>query len=104
MPTIPPVGATPVALGPEFARPTLDGAAPAGEGGGFGRMLAEQIGTLNEMQASAGQQAQALATGKATDVTAVVMEIERASLALQLATQIRNKSVEAYHEIFRMQV
>jgi flagellar hook-basal body complex protein FliE len=103
MPTIPPVGATPVALGPEFARPTLDGAAPAGEGG-FGKMLAEQIGNLNEMQASAGQQAQALATGQATDVTAVVMEVERASLSLQLATQIRNKTVDAYHEIFRMQV
>jgi flagellar hook-basal body complex protein FliE len=103
MPTIPPVGAAPVALGPEFAPPTLDGAAPAGEGG-FGKMLADQIGNLNEMQASAGQQAQALATGKATDVTSVVMEIERASLALQLATQIRDKTVDAYHEIFRMQV
>jgi flagellar hook-basal body complex protein FliE len=103
MPTIPPVGATPITLGPEFARPTLDGAAPAGEGG-FGKMLAEQIGNLNEMQASAGQQAQALATGQATDVTSVVMEIERASLALQLATQIRDKTVDAYHEIFRMQV
>ena len=103
MPTIPPVGATPVALGPEFAPPTLDNAAPAGEGG-FGKMLADQIGNLNEMQASAGQQAQALATGQATDVTAVVMEIERAGLALQLATQIRNKTVEAYHEMFRMQV
>ena len=103
MPTIPPVGAAPAALGPEFARPTLDGAAPAGEGG-FGKMLADQIGNLNEMQASAGQQAQALATGQATDVTAVVMEIERASLALQLATQIRDKTVDAYHEIFRMQV
>ena len=103
MPTIPPVGATPVALGPEFARPTLDGAAPAGEGG-FGKMLAEQIGNLNEMQTSASQQVQALATGQATDVTSVVMEVERASLALQLATQIRDKTVDAYHEIFRMQV
>jgi flagellar hook-basal body complex protein FliE len=32
------------------------------------------------------------------------MAVEKASLELQLATQIRNKSVEAYQEIFRMQV
>ncbi len=32
------------------------------------------------------------------------MEIERASLALQLAAQVRNKTVDAYQELFRMQV
>ena len=37
-------------------------------------------------------------------VTAVVMAVERAQLAMQLASQIRNKLVEDYQDIFRMQV
>jgi flagellar hook-basal body complex protein FliE len=32
------------------------------------------------------------------------MEVERANLAMQLAVQVRNKAVDAYHEIFRMQI
>ena len=34
----------------------------------------------------------------------VVMSVEKASLELQLAVQVRNKGVDAYQEIFRMQV
>ena len=43
-------------------------------------------------------------TGQAKDISAVVMSVEKASLELQLAVQLRNKGVEAYQEIFRMQV
>ena len=32
------------------------------------------------------------------------MDIEEASLSLQLAVQVRNKMVDAYQELFRMQV
>ena len=47
---------------------------------------------------------QALATGQATDPTAVVMAVERAQLAMQLAAQIRTKAVEAAQDIFHTQV
>ena len=97
-----PVGAP--SLGADFKLPALDGPAAPSDGKGFGQMLADQIGHLNEMQKSADAASQALATGQATDVSSVVMEVERASLALQLATQVRNKAVDAYHDIFRMQV
>ena len=47
----------------------------------------------------------ALATGQATDITSVVADaVEQANLALQLAVQVRNKAVDAYQEIMRMQV
>jgi flagellar hook-basal body complex protein FliE len=75
-----------------------------GGGGGFGAALMDQLDKLSASQADASNQAQALATGKANDVTSVVMAVEKASLELQLATQIRNKGVEAYQEIFRMAV
>ena len=48
--------------------------------------------------------AQALATGQASDPTAVVMAVERAQLAMQLASQIRTKAVEAAQDIFHTQV
>jgi flagellar hook-basal body complex protein FliE len=54
-------------------------------------------------EAAAGA-AQALASGQATDPTAVVMAVERAQLAMQLAGQIRTKAVEAAQDIFHTQV
>ena len=55
-------------------------------------------------QNDAAAQAHALATGQADDPTAVVMAVERAQLAMQLAGQIRTKAVEAAQDIFHTQV
>jgi flagellar hook-basal body complex protein FliE len=83
----------------------LPGAAQApATGGGFGSMLANSIQGLAETQDEAAGAAQALATGEATDPTAVVMAVERAQLAMQLASQIRTKAVEAAQDIFHTQV
>jgi flagellar hook-basal body complex protein FliE len=91
-----------------FQLPTIASDAPVAEsgkgGGGFGAALIDQLDKLSASQTDASNQAQALATGKASDVTSVVMAVEKASLELQLATQVRNKGVEAYQEIFRMAV
>jgi flagellar hook-basal body complex protein FliE len=67
-------------------------------------MLADQLGKLDTMQAQASTSAEQVATGKATDISSVAMEVERASLALQLAAQVRTKAVDVYQELFRMQV
>jgi flagellar hook-basal body complex protein FliE len=98
------------AVGPEWqiAMPEAGGtesAAPAsGEADGFGGLLADQIGGLRDLQTDAAAQSQALATGQAEDASQVVMAVERAQLSMQLAAQLRDKSVEAFHEIFRTQV
>jgi flagellar hook-basal body complex protein FliE len=93
-------------LGAEFQIPKIDVATPTKATGGddFGHMLADQIGKLAQTQVEGAQHAQELATGQAEDVSEVVMAVERASLSLQVAAQVRNKAVEAYQEIFRMQV
>ena len=85
---------------------SVDGAgtaAPAA-GSGFGGALAKQIGQLDSMQQDAATASQQLATGQATDPSATVMTIERARLAMQLASQIRTKGVEALQDIFHTQV
>ena len=97
-------------IGGEFSLPALNGAGPASgptsatSTGGFAKALADQIGKLDASQADAAQQAQQLATGKAQDISSVVLAVEKSSLEIQLATQVRNKLVEAYQDIFRMQV
>jgi flagellar hook-basal body complex protein FliE len=80
------------------------GAQPAAGSGGFGAMLGNSLDSLAATQTEAAQAAQALATGQATDPTAVVMAVERAQLAMQLASQIRTKAVEAAQDIFHTQV
>ena len=98
----------PIAPLGDFQLPSLTGpgAAPAtgGSGGGFGKALLDSLDKLDVSQADASNQAQQLATGQAQDPTSVVMAVEKASLDLQLATQIRNKGLDAYQEIFRMSV
>jgi flagellar hook-basal body complex protein FliE len=72
--------------------------------GGFGGMLSNSIQSLSQSQEDAASAARDLATGQATDPTTVVMAVERAQLAMQLASQIRTKAVEAAQDIFHTQV
>ena len=68
-------------------------------------MLGKSIQSLHDDPGPRPRSAsQALATGQATDPTAVVMAVERAQLAMQLAGQIRTKAVEAAQDIFHTQV
>ena len=90
--------------GPEFR---IDGIAETGDapaGVGFGDVLGKSLESLATTQQEASDAAQALATGQASDPTAVVMAVERAQLAMQLASQIRTKAVEAAQDIFHTQV
>ena len=80
------------------------GTAAAAAGSGFGGMLAKQVGQLDALQQDAATASQQLATGQATDPSQTVMAIERAQLAMQLASQIRTKGVEALQDIFHTQV
>ena len=72
--------------------------------GGFGSALTDAISSLNQSQNTAASDSVALATGKASDVTSVVSGVEKANLEMQLAVQVRNKAVDAYEEIMRMQI
>lgn len=76
---------------------------PAG-GAGFGSFLSSKIGELSKLQNDAASGAQALASGTATDPSAVVMAVEKARLSMQLASQIRTKAVEAVNDVFHTQV
>jgi flagellar hook-basal body complex protein FliE len=76
----------------------------ATSGSSFGSLLGQQIQSLQNTQDQAAGAANALATGQASDPTSVVMSVERAQLAMQLASQIRTKAVEAAQDIFHTTV
>jgi flagellar hook-basal body complex protein FliE len=104
---IAPVGLNPFSVGKLVENVSPQGAGSgsgSAGGGGFAKMLSNSINSLDQAQTQADQQTQALATGKATDLSSVVMSVEKASLDVQLATQVRDKAVDAYKDIFQMQV
>ncbi|HWK26599.1 MAG TPA: flagellar hook-basal body complex protein FliE [Solirubrobacter sp.] len=88
----------------QIAPPEAPADAASGAGSDFGKMLSDSISSLAATQNEAATQAQALATGQAEDPTTVVMAVERAQLAMQLASQIRTKAVEAAQDLFHTQV
>ena len=90
--------------GPEWQVAPVEPSTPAPPAAGFGDMLGSAVRSLAATQAEAAQASQALAAGEATDPTAVVMAVERARLAMQLAGQLRTKGVETVQEIFHTQV
>ena len=91
--------------GPEFqVAPVAPETGPTEAGAGFGDVLGSALSSLTATQNQAAEAAQALATGQASDPTAVVMAVERAQLAMQMASQIRTKAVEAAQDIFHTQV
>jgi flagellar hook-basal body complex protein FliE len=77
---------------------------PAGVTSSFQSSLANAIQDLNSAQLQADNAIVSLASGQNVDVHDVTMAVEEASIGMQLGVQVRNKLVEAYQEIMRMQI
>ncbi|MBC7218352.1 MAG: flagellar hook-basal body complex protein FliE [Candidatus Caldatribacterium sp.] len=76
----------------------------ASQGGGFAEKLWQALEEVNELQKEADQAVLEVALGKEENLHRAIIALERANLALGLAVQVRNKVIEAYQEIMRMQV
>jgi flagellar hook-basal body complex protein FliE len=70
----------------------------------FRDMLEKSLGEINSLQSVAEEKISKFATGEVTDLRDVMVAVEEANLAFQFTLQIRNKIVEAYQEISRLQV
>lgn len=73
-------------------------------GNSFGKLLKEKINEVDRLQKEANVLIERFVTGKGVDLHQVMLATEKANLSLQLTIQVRNKLVEAYQEIWRMQV
>jgi flagellar hook-basal body complex protein FliE len=83
----------------------LDGGTPIGGGSsGFAQLLTQKLGGVVDLQHEADQASQAVATGKSSDLAGATVAVEKASIAIDLVSAIRNKAVDAYQDVMRMQV
>ncbi|MDH7479845.1 MAG: flagellar hook-basal body complex protein FliE [Syntrophomonadaceae bacterium] len=76
----------------------------AAGGGSFGEVLNNAIKKLNDAQVNADNLTLGLLTGEVQDIHQVTIAMQEAKLSMQLAVEVRNKVVEAYQEISRMQI
>ncbi len=70
----------------------------------FTDVLNEAINMTNETNAADQAGNMALLSGEEAGIHTTMIEAQKAELALQLTIQIRNKVIDAYNEIMRMQV
>ena len=70
----------------------------------FGEFLSDSLKEVNTLKKQSEVANMKLAAGQVEDISEVVIAGEKASIAVQLTMQVRNKMVEAYQEVMRMQV
>lgn len=69
----------------------------------FSELLKNSISSLNESQVASDNMTNALAAGKDVNLDEVMIAAQKQA-SLTAATEFRNKAVEAYQEIMRMQM
>ena len=76
---------------------------PADAQGGFGAVLSTALEKVNELETGANQQVGTLLKGGNADMSTVMIAVEKADVAFQMMMQVRNKIVNAYQDIEKLQ-
>ncbi len=69
---------------------------------GFEGMMNEALGKLSQIQNDAENAVRELTSGG--DITQAIISMEKADMTFNLMIEVRNKLLNAYEEIMRMQV
>ena len=70
---------------------------------GFADLIKSYISDVNKKQIDADKAIEDFVKGKNMDITSTVLSVEKAEVSLQLFLQIRNKLLQSYKEIMRIQ-
>ena len=81
----------------------MPNAAPVG-GDSFSSLLGKMVTEVNSQQRVADQSIGALQSGQNVPLHQAVISMEEASVSFQFMVEVRNKLLESYQEIMRMQV
>lgn len=71
---------------------------------GFSDFLTKSIDEVNDLMGAADKSARDVATGKAENLHDAMITMEKAETAFKLLVQVRNKVIDAYQEVMRMQL
>ncbi len=82
----------------------LHSKAPQQVQSGFSDLLEGFIADVNADLKEAGKAQEKLMSGEVDNMIELMSTIEKADISLRFATEIRNKALEAYQDIMRMQV
>lgn len=70
----------------------------------FGQLVTQGVEQLDSQLKSSQVDLQALATGETADLHRVMIKLEESRLGFQLMLQVRNRLLESYQEVMRMQI
>jgi flagellar hook-basal body complex protein FliE len=90
---------TPITI-PELSLPS----SPAGKPGEFQQVLESSIGTLESFNHEAADSVQKFMSGENEELHTTVLATQKASLAFELGLAVRNKVIDAYQEVMKMQL
>ncbi|MFZ0285269.1 MAG: flagellar hook-basal body complex protein FliE [Terriglobales bacterium] len=83
--------------------PTVPSGADDDAGGGFGSVLNQAIDQVGRLNNDSEKQIGELVQGNRQDIHNVMIAVEKADVAFQLMMQVRNKIVNAYQEVSKLQ-
>lgn len=70
----------------------------------FSTMLGQMVSEVNAQQTASTQAVSALQSGQNVPLHQAVIAMEEANVSFQLMVEVRNRLLDAYQEIMRMQV
>jgi len=71
---------------------------------GAGKFFSELVSKVNDLQTQSDKSIQGLASGENKNLHEVMISMEKASVSFLFMSQVRNKAIEAYQEVMRMQM
>lgn len=70
----------------------------------FGNIIKDTIARTVEAESQGEQAIEGLASGQAKNLHEVMISVEKADISLKMLVQFRNKALQAYEEVMRMQI
>ncbi len=84
--------------------PAPEGGARTAAGPAFGDTLADAVGRVDQAQKTADAQVESFVAGETENTHEVMIAMNQAELHFKLMTEVRNKLLDGYQELMRMQV